>query len=107
MKAPIIKVPKPATLRKYGLDAQGWLAILEAQGWVCAICRKVPPSGRMVTDHHHVPKWKKMDPDRRRGFVRGITCWTCNHYYLGRGITESKAYNVVAYLRAFAARLGP
>jgi hypothetical protein len=101
-----IKVPSKATLRKYGLDAQLWLAILESQGWVCAICKKSPPSGRMVTDHFHMPKrkWKTFPPEVRRTYVRGITCWTCNHYYLGRGINIEKATNVVLYLRAFEVR---
>lgn len=108
MKAPI-KVPSKATLRKYGLDAESWLAILGAQGWVCAICKKVPPSGRMVTDHFHMPKrdWKRWPPEKRRTYVRGITCWTCNHYYLGRGINIEKALNVVRYLQAFAVRAAP
>lgn len=104
MKPEPIRVPRKETLKKYGLDAEGWLAILERQDWVCAICRKVPPSGRMVTDHDHLRRWKKLSPTKRRETVRGITCWTCNHYYLGRGINEAKASNVVAYLRAHAAK---
>jgi hypothetical protein len=100
----IIKPPSKETLKKYGLTIETWLAILAAQGGVCAICRKAPPSGRMVTDHHHVPRWKKMPAERRREYVRGLTCWTCNHYYLGRGINIAKATNVVLYLRAFEAR---
>lgn len=100
-----IQVPSKVTLRKYGLDAQAWLAILEAQGWTCAICKKVPKTGRFVTDHHHAKGWKKMKPEKRRLYVRGLTCWWCNKNYIGRSISVEKASNVVLYLRAFQARL--
>lgn len=102
---PATKVPSKATLRKYGLDAQAWLAILEAQGWVCAICKRVPKNGQYRTDHFHAKGWKKMKPENRRKYVRGLTCWWCNKTYLGRGITESRAMNVVLYLRAFSAKV--
>lgn len=106
MTAPAaIKVPSAPTLKKYGLDAQGWLAILEAQGWVCAICKKVPKTGRFNTDHSHIRRWKTKSPEERRKHVRGIVCWWCNKVYLGRAITIDKAVNVVAYLRAFAGRV--
>lgn len=100
----VIKVPSRATLKKYGLDAESWLIILEAQGYACAICRKAPKTGRFVTDHHHAKGWKKMKPAKRRLYVRGLTCWWCNKTYLGRSITEAKATQVLLYLRAFAAR---
>lgn len=101
----LIHVPSAPTLKKYGLDARTWLNILEAQGLVCAICRKVPKSGRFNTDHDHVRGWKKMKAERRREHVRGIVCHFCNRYYLGRCINVAKAENVLAYLRAFAARM--
>lgn len=107
MKPPVISVPSKATLRKYGLDSQAWLAILESQGWVCAICKKVPKTGRLVTDHAHVPRFKKLSPEKRRAQVRGLTCWWCNHIHLGRGISIDKARNVVAYLQAFDATRAP
>ncbi len=101
-----INPPSPATLRKYGLDAQSWLAILKSQDWVCAICKKRPKTGRFVTDHAHVAGWKRMKPEKRRLYVRGLTCWWCNHTHLGRGITEQKAVSVALYLRAFAVKTG-
>lgn len=99
------RLPKPPTLKKYGLTLDDWQALLADQGGVCAICEKLPPSGRLCIDHHHVRGWKDMKPERRRGYIRGILCWTCNHYYVGRGITVRKSQNVVAYLEAFARRL--
>jgi hypothetical protein len=98
--------PKPATLKKYGLSLGQWQALLDAQGGACFVCRRVPPSGRLCVDHEHVRGWKKMPPERRRAFVRGLLCWTCNHYYLARGISVERARNVVAYLERYAAVTG-
>lgn len=100
----MIKEPSPNTLKRYGLSLEEWLSILKKQGNVCAICKKEPPSGRLVTDHFHAPLWKKMPPDKRKIYVRGILCWTCNHYYVGRAITVFKAENVVVYLKEFEER---
>ena len=97
--------PKPETLVKYGLTLEDWRAILEEQGWVCAICAKLPPSGRMVIDHEHTPKWKSMKPELRKTFVRGVLCWFCNAHYLGRSITLAKAKNMVRYLEAYELKL--
>ncbi len=100
-----VVAPKPATLRRYGLSLDEWRAILARQGNSCAICRKVPASGRLHTEHAHVKGWKKMPPAQRKRFVRGVACFMCNTQLLGRGLTLAKARNVVAYLEAFEARL--
>ncbi len=97
--------PKPETLKKYGLTAEEWLAILESQGGVCAVCSKVPKTGRFVVDHEHVRGWKKKKPEVRKTYVRGLLCWFCNHSYVGRSITLQKARNVVKYLEGHDRRL--
>ena len=99
-----VRVPLPATLERYGLTAEEWLAILARQGGVCFVCETLPPSGRLCTDHEHVKGWKKMPPERRKTYVRGILCWTCNHYYMGRGITLMKALRVADFLRQYIDR---
>jgi hypothetical protein len=101
------RVPSKATLKKYGLDEKGWLAILHAQGGVCPICEKVPDSGRMVTDHEHVRGFRKMSPEDRRRFTRGITCGHCNRFFLARGMAPYKAANLVTYLTAYEERREP
>lgn len=99
-----VKVPSEATLRKYGLTATTWLAILASQGNVCPICKKFPTTGRFVTDHFHAKNYKKLPPEERAKFVRGVCCWWCNECYLGRGISVEKAQAVVDYLKDFEAR---
>lgn len=108
-KAPKVKpirVPSAATLRKYGLSMKEWYAILKRQGGVCAICKKRPPSGRLCIDHHHAEGWKQMEPEDRKQYVRGLLCWTDNHYAVGRGVTLEKARNVVSYLEWYSASWG-
>lgn len=99
-----IKTPSNTTLKKYGLSMQEWYAILQRQHFVCAICGKVPSSGRFVTDHEHVRGFKKMKPEEKKKYVRGICCQHCNRYYLAKGITVEKAQNIVAYLKAYQGR---
>lgn len=101
-------IPAPPTLAKYALTAEEWCSILAAQGWICPICRKFPKTGRFVTDHEHVRGWadmvKRGDASRKR-YVRGVTCWFCNHYRLTRSITPEIALNVASYLEAYHERL--
>lgn len=119
-----IEPPSLPTLKKYGFGTgrgfadppteeaaqYDWTALLASQGGTCPICGKVPNPNkttgkvRFVIDHEHVRGWKAMAPAERRKYVRGLTCWFCNHAYLGRGITIAKAAGVLRYLTNYAAR---
>lgn len=105
-----IDPPTQATLRKYGGTPELWWEVLVRQGGVCPICGKVPTPNattgkvRFVIDHEHVRGWKKMPPELRWQYVRGITCWFCNGTYLGRAMNILKAQNVVTYLQAYKYR---
>lgn len=106
----MIALPTPATLKKYGGTPEKWQALLDEQGGVCGVCGRVPsPSKkdgkiRLVIDHEHVRGWGKMPPELRWSFVRGLVCWFCNHYYLGRGLTLEKAKGVVLFLERYELR---
>jgi hypothetical protein len=97
----MVLTPTEATLKKYGLSEVEWKAILDRQGGVCAVCRNEPKKGRLCIDHEHVKGWKKLPPEQRKLYVRGLLCWFCNHYYLSRAITVAKAYYVVDYLERY------
>lgn len=101
---PGVVLPNRGTLRRYGLTALEWVRLLLAQGGVCAVCGKVPRTGKFNTDHEHVRGWKRMPPEERKRHVRGMLCHFCNHYYAGRGITVAKAEAVVRYLKAHGER---
>jgi hypothetical protein len=71
-------------LRYYGVSSRQWDALLELQGFRCAICREVRP---LVLDHDH-----------RDGHLRGALCRNCN-------IAIGFLHDDPALLRAAAAYL--
>jgi len=111
--------PSAKTLARYGLSAEEWLAILERQFGVCAVCGRLPnpPKPRLLKsgevrqlgpqfniDHDHIKGFKKLPPEKRKQHVRGVVCHYCNRFLLAR-ITLLKAEAVVAYLTAHNERL--
>lgn len=57
--------------RLYGITAEQYDEMLEAQGGVCAICERPPGKQRLNVDHDH-----------KTGLVRGLLCWECNRRVL-------------------------
>jgi hypothetical protein len=96
--------PQATSLKKYGITQQEWLERVREQGGVCPICEKLPPNGRLVTDHEHVKGWKKMPPSERKLYLRFMPCLRCNLMYLPVGLTVQKAKNIVKYLEAYEKR---
>lgn len=96
-----IRVPRPQTLKIYGLKLEDWQAILARQNGACGACGNVPKSGKMSIDHQHVRGWKDMKAEDRRQYVRGLLCYMCNHYRLARGATVSNLEGAAAYLRRY------
>lgn len=94
-------VPTRATLSRYGLSENEWRAIAVAQNFVCYVCEQPPKKGRLCIDHEHVRGWKKMKPDERKKYVRGLLCWWCNSRYVSRSVTLAKARRVVMYLERY------
>lgn len=91
------KKPKPSGLRKYWPHLTGKQAEAERQklsdllGACCAICKK-PEShfkNRLAVDHNH-----------RTGKVRGLLCYRCNKFLVGRNTIES-ATGILEYLIRF------
>ena len=95
-----LKLPTPATLKKYGLTEQDYTTIWISQNGQCPICGN-PLTKRTNIDHFHVKNWKKLSADERKKYVRGILCFFCNKYYLGKAISVKKARKVVIYLQKF------
>ena len=99
-----IKAPGAATLRRYGLTALEWLALLAAQGWRCPVCEKSGAAVKWNTDHDHVPGWKAMAPELRKRFVRGVLCAYCNHRRVNSRMSALEARRIADYLAAYEAR---
>lgn len=100
----ITYMPSNATLKKYGLGYIEFARIWNRQGGVCAICEKLPKSGRLCIDHEHIRNWKKLSPEKRKATVRGLICFQCNRFIVGRWGTLPKLRNAVKYLEAYEAR---
>lgn len=99
-----IQYPSAVTLKKYGLTLDEWIVILHSQDDVCPICGKFPSTGRFVTDHQHVKGYRTLPPEVRKTYVRGITCWFCNRYYMSKGMTIEKAQNIATYLAKYGGK---
>lgn len=82
-----------------------WRDLFASQQGCCAICRRKPHEARMCIDHEHVPGWRKMPPEQRKIYVRGILCFYCNYRRVGRGINLEVARRMVQYLENYELRL--
>src|ERR1035437_5919459 len=96
----MLKIPTKNTLKKYGLSLEEWNEIADRQNRVCAICGGLPKSGSGILhiDHEHVRMWKKLKPEIRKTFVRGLACYRCNSQYMRRGLNSKLAKTVYDYL---------
>lgn len=94
----MLKPPTPKTLARYGLSLEAWQQIASRQGWVCAVCARLPKTERLVIDHEHVKGWRKMPPKERANYVRGLLCNRCNWQFLRRGMTIEIAQYIAMYL---------
>ena len=67
-------------LKKYGITLKQYNAKLKEQGGKCAICKKPAKqfSRSLATDHNH-----------KSGRVRGLLCFYCNKFRVGRATLES------------------
>lgn len=102
--APPLQTPKKPTLDRYGLSYEEWRRMADEQGEACFVCKQKPKKGRLCIDHEHVKNWKKMLPEHRKLFVRGLLCFRCNTTFVGRGVSIERSQQVVLYLQKYEAR---
>ena len=97
-----MKPPTPATLKKYGLTIGEWMTMWHKHNGNCHVCLK--PSKRLNIEHEHVKGWKKMPPDERKKYVRGLACYICNNRILTKGVTLERLRNAVKYLEEYESK---
>jgi hypothetical protein len=78
-------------LRKYGLTADDYWAMVEAQAGVCAICGQVESTTRRGE-----VKTLAVDHDHTTGAVRGLLCNRCN---TGIGLLGDNPATLAAAIR--------
>lgn len=100
----MLLVPTKSTLNRYGLSESEWQQMADNQNGRCFVCEKEPKKGRLCIDHDHAKNWKKMPPEQRKLYVRGLLCWFCNHHFLCRGISVQKSKRVTLYIENYEAR---
>lgn len=98
-----IQEPTPITLKKYGLSLNDWKELLARQGYCCPICKRVLEKKTNI-DHFHAQGWKRMKDEKKKLFIRGVTCWWCNKSHLAKGINIFKVDNLHTYLHDFEKR---
>jgi len=98
-----VVLPGKPTRARYGLTLEDWRALVWACKGVCAVCGKLPKSGRLYIDHEHVPGWAKWPGPARAGAVRGLLCYTCNRFLVGKHCART-ATLVADYLRRYENR---
>lgn len=97
-----IQAPLSRTLKIYGIDELIWLRLIASQDWKCAVCNKSKATWN--TDHEHVPGWKKLPPEERARYVRGILCWHCNRHVVNSNLSAADGHRLAAYLDRYEAR---
>ncbi len=71
--------------RRFGITPEAYVQLLISQGGVCAICKKLCSSGRLLAvDHCH-----------KTGEVRGLLCGVCNRM-LGNAQDEASTLRAAA-----------
>jgi hypothetical protein len=89
-------------LSKYGIDTKVYAVMLKHGAGKCWICKRAPKPGKNLNvDHEHLTKLQKK-AGVKFGKVRGLLCFFCNKYLVGRRKAQH-AYmfeNAAAYLRS-------
>lgn len=99
-------IPTSPTLKKYGLSLEDWIKLFNKNNGCCHICGR-PFVTRTNIDHEHVRGFKKMTPEQRRQYVRGLLCPTCNRFIVMRGMTSERLFSAWKYMRAWEVRVTP
>ena len=95
--------PSKTTLRKYGITEDMWYTFGDFVDWRCPICqRNFTEALRPVIDHEHgIKNWKKMKPELRSKFVRGLTCNYCNRFRIPKRSKELPVVEIVTNLLSY------
>lgn len=82
---------KPSRAKALGVSDEQYTTMLAGQQGVCAICLNPPKMRRLSVDHDH-----------KTGRIRGLICFQCNHYILGKYATVAKLRRAADYLETSA-----
>lgn len=84
--------------RKFNITPREYSQMLDAQGGVCAICKKAPSDKRLAVDHDH-----SCCPETGSSCgkcIRGLLCWMCNTAIGNMNDDIARLEAAIAYLRS-------
>ena len=87
---------------KYGITEAIYFEMVEHGEGGCWICKRKPLPGKALNvDHQHLTKIERK-AGRKFGKVRGLLCWFCNRYVVGKSKEADAPRYIVAaaYLRS-------
>lgn len=87
---------KRMNLRAYGLSHEAWLAMLEAQDGVCAVC-----GNEETGENQHGRMALAVDHDHSTGRVRALLCHRCNRALGLLGDDAERVRQLYLYRRKF------
>ena len=97
-----IRVPQLATLVKYGLELPEWERMVRRFDGACWVCEERPAGHLLVIDHEHVLFFKRLPPEKRKRYVRGVCDVICNGRILSRFATPKRLRGAARYLEEYA-----
>ncbi len=71
--------------KKYGITSEQWEKMYELQKGKCPVCTKPIYKPQNKYGKRAAP----VDHDHKTGRVRGLTCYRCNRFRIGRNTAES------------------
>ena|SRR3990167_2189818 len=82
---------------KYGITEAIYFAMVKSGNGACWICKRPPKDGKALNvDHQHLTKADKK-AGAKFGKVRGLLCFFCNRYVIGRSKEgDAPRYRVAA-----------
>jgi hypothetical protein len=84
----------------YGITEKEYNAMLKKQKGGCALCGAFPKTNSLHVDHNHVVGFKKLPVEKKKKHVRGILCFKCNKFRVGR-LNLEWADKIADYLRKY------
>jgi hypothetical protein len=79
---------------------------MKIQNGGCAICGSYPKTRSLHVDHEHVKNFKKLPPEEKKIYVRGLLCFRCNKVFMMKGMTRFLAERIVKYFDNYNQKFG-
>lgn len=80
--------------KSYGITETQWNKMFKLQNGLCPICLKE------IHKPGHDKRAAAVDHDHVTGRVRGLTCYRCNRFIIGRNRDTTRLHRLIDYLES-------